>query len=163
MYKKILVPLDGTVVEREVLQHASALARNSNAELVLMRVLPGAAPDPLFSTPWVQSVSEGQAESLRVIARSGLERTADKLRCARFHVTTHVYIGRPVDAILECAQAVKADAIVMSSLGLKTNEPWLDGDVTAQVLKNAHMPVFLVGGGNHTPDNPESSDYSALA
>ena len=80
MYKRILVPLDGTVLENQVLQHARALARSSGAELILLRVVSGHAPDPLFHTPWVQAVSEEQMESLRLMAKGALERIAHDLR-----------------------------------------------------------------------------------
>ncbi len=162
MYKRILVPLDGTVLEKQVLQHARALARTSSAELVLLRVLTGHSPDPLFSTPWVQAVSEEQMESLRMMAQGALERIAHDLRAEHVRVSTHVHVGQAADEILDCAHAVKADAIVMSALGVKSVEPWPDADVTGQVLKGARVPVFLVGGSQPWSGDQDSSDYAPL-
>ncbi len=162
MYKRILVPLDGTFLENQVLQHARALARSSGAELILLRVVSGHAPDPLFHTPWVQAVSEEQMESLRLMARGALERIAHEQRAQHLRVSTHVYVGPTADAILDCARDVKADAIVMSALGVKASDHWLDADVTGQILHGAHVPVFLVGGSNPRPNDADSSDYAPL-
>ncbi len=162
MYKKILVPLDGTVLEKQVLQHARALARSSGADLVLLRVLTAHSPDPLFSTPWVQAVSEEQMESLRVMAKGALERMAHDLRAEHLRVSTHVHTGQPADEILDCASEVKADAIVMSALGVRVASPWPDADVTGQVLQGARVPVFLVGGTQPRPGEADSSDYAPL-
>src|SRR5512140_547726 len=126
MYKKILVPLDGTLTEKQVLQHARTLARSTGAELALLRVLAVQPPDPLFSTPWVQAISEDQMDSLQLMARGALERIAHALRAERLRVSTHVHTGQTADAILDCASEVKADAIVMSALGLKSAAPWPD-------------------------------------
>ena len=38
MYKKILVPLDGSPLAEAVLPHAEALAKSEGAEIVLLRV-----------------------------------------------------------------------------------------------------------------------------
>mgnify|MGYP003561879522 FL=1 len=38
MYKKILVPLDGSPLAEAVLPHAQALAKSEGAEIVILRV-----------------------------------------------------------------------------------------------------------------------------
>ncbi len=161
MFKKILVPLDGSVVENEVLEYASGVARNSNAELVLMRPLNVRTRNPIFAPPWASAGSEQEMEALRVVFRTALEKTAKRLRACDLRVTTQVYAGDPANAIVECAEAVKADAIIMSAHGVKCDQAWLDREVTTQVLKGARMPVFLVGGDRRTPGDLDQPDYPA--
>ncbi len=51
MYKKILVPLDGSKVAEGVLPHARALAYSEGAELILLTVAANPAMDFAFSDP----------------------------------------------------------------------------------------------------------------
>ncbi len=146
MYSRILVPLDGTFMEDQVLAKARALACGRDAELILLRVLTPQTPDPLFSAPWVQAVAEEQVESLKLVTKGGLERLARQLRTPGLRVTTRVCSGQPAEVILAYAEAERADAIVMLAYGVKGTEPWANGDVTAQVIRQAHVPVFLVSG-----------------
>ncbi len=55
MYKKILVPLDGSKVAEGVLPHARALAYSEGAELILLTVAANPAMDFAFSDPgWLR-------------------------------------------------------------------------------------------------------------
>jgi nucleotide-binding universal stress UspA family protein len=58
--------------------------------------------------------------------------------------TLHEPTGDVVGEILECARAVKADAIVMGRHGHGAMYNLLVGSVTEGVLKRASCPVFLV-------------------
>ncbi|HNE04919.1 MAG TPA: universal stress protein, partial [Anaerolineales bacterium] len=53
MYKKILVPLDGSAVAEGVLPHAKSLAYSEGAELILLTVAANPAMDYLFSDPGI--------------------------------------------------------------------------------------------------------------
>ena len=61
-----------------------------------------------------------------------------------------------IEEILECAKAVKADAIVMGRHGHGAMYNLLVGSVTEGVLKRATCPVVLVPSENN--DNPTLSD-----
>ena len=160
MYHKILVPLDGTVVQDQVLKHASALARNEGAELVLLRVLHDSSARGLFNPPWAQAAPAQDLDAASLVARSSLERRAQTLRRSNLKVSVHVASGTPAEAIVSAACSLGADAIVMSAYGIKARAAWLDGDVTTQVLRGSGVPVFLVGGGKaawDAPDSPETA------
>lgn len=143
---KILVPLEGTDVEQEVLRQARLLAARNHAELILLRVVPHPVPIPLLASPWEQARVDAQNQALQVLAKGALERTADRLRAAHLKVTTQVYGGDIVEGILRCAGSVCADLIVMSAEGMRGQEPWLDRDVTRQVVRQSLVPVVTVGG-----------------
>ena len=65
---------------------------------------------------------------------------AHDLRAENLRVSTHVYVGQTADAILDCARAVRADAIVVSALGMKSSDPWLDAE-TAKLNQDERQKV----------------------
>ena len=143
---KILVPLEGTELEQEVLRQARLLAVRNRAELVLLRVVPDPIPLPLLASPQEQARVDAQNQALRVLAKGALERTADRLRAARLRVTTQVYEGDPVEGILRCVSTICADLIVMSAAGMKGQDRWLDSGMTRRVVNESPVPVVAVGG-----------------
>jgi nucleotide-binding universal stress UspA family protein len=61
MYKRVLVPLDGSKTAEGVLPHAQALAYSEGAEIVLLRVAVNPALEFSFSDP---SIAESVVEDL---------------------------------------------------------------------------------------------------
>lgn len=136
MYKKILVPLDGSELAEEVLLHVREMAKILGSELVLVRValaypLPGI--DPIEAE--VKVVEEVTAY---------LEEVEKRLRHEGLHVSTAVRYGRAAEEILEHARDHRVDLIAMSTHGRSGLGRLLMGSVAETVLRHASVPVFLV-------------------
>lgn len=71
MYRKILVPLDGSKTAEGVLPHAKALAYSEGAQLILLTVAANPALDYAFSDPGIaqRTVEEQQSRSKKYIAQ----------------------------------------------------------------------------------------------
>jgi nucleotide-binding universal stress UspA family protein len=141
MYKKILVPLDGSPLAEAVLPHAQALAKSENAEIVLLRV--AVTPDPnLFH----RDAAEGRqiTDAIEEEALDYMETEIAKLRRKGAKVKGITRDGAIPDTILEVAEETHADMIAMSTHGRTGVQRWLLGSVADQIVHNSHIPVMLI-------------------
>ncbi len=145
MYKRILVPLDGSEQAEAVLPQACSLAETTRAEIVLLRVVGARTRSPIFIPP---QVAGDRVDTLRLLTLGYLQRIAEKMRARHLKVTTEVSSGRAADTILRCAQELQADIIVMSTHGDCGPTPWLMDNTTQEITRRATVPVLLVGGGS---------------
>ena len=131
MYKKILVPLDGSELAEKALDHAEKLAKPFDAEIILFQVVPlvsiYAAAE--FVTPFV--VDEKQKEA----AQRYLTNLAEELKKRGFRVTAKLKAGSLVAAdIIDFAKESRVDLIVMCTHGHSGITRWVLGSVAHKVL-----------------------------
>ncbi len=169
VYKRILVPLDGSALAQEVLPHAQEMALCARAEVLLLRVVPRPTDWSDAGGAFVYSgglVRAGEyaheqlatddtwqarmAEHLREAAQTSLDAAAAELRRAGLRVETLIQVGAPAETILEVAERCHADVIAMSTHGRSGLRRFLMGSVAARVLEYASMPLLLV---RHQPNN----------
>ena len=141
MYKKILVPLDGSELAEKALDHAEKLAEPFDAEIILFQVVPlvpiYAAPE--FVTPFV--VDQKQKEA----AQRYLTNLAEELKRRSFRVTAKLKTGSLVAAeIIDFAKESGVDLIVMCTHGHSGITRWVLGSVAHKVLTRAETPVLLI-------------------
>lgn len=141
MYKRILLPLDGSGLAEQSLPHAVAHAESFGAELVLLRVL-----EPILPTGTVAPLAATRrAENLtEALAREYLARIGADIQERGVSVSTVIVEGRPRTKILEFAEANQVDLIVMSKRGRSGPSRWLMGGVADRVVRGANVPVLLV-------------------
>ncbi|MBI5963354.1 MAG: universal stress protein [Chloroflexi bacterium] len=141
MYKKILVPLDGSQLAEAVLPHAEALAKTEGAEIVLLSVPVTPSLDFLARNP---SLAHKVIEEAEHEVETYLELETAKLAKDGIRVTSIMREGSIPDMILKVADEVHADMIVMSTHGHSGVQRWLMGSVADRVLHHAHIPVMLI-------------------
>ena len=143
MFKHILIPVDGSPASDQAVAKALAVAQAFNSTVTLIYVI-----DPYAFTGVGADFAYGQAEYL-----SAATAEADvALKGARAVFEAHgitarssVVQGHAVyRAILDAAEAVNADLVVMGSHGRHGLEKLILGSVTAQVLSHAHLSVLVV-------------------
>ena len=140
MYKRILVPLDGSRLAEQALRHAAIHAEKFGAEIVLLMVL-GPLPEPsMAGRRIVRSAEQATAE----LAQDYLEGIAADLREQGLPVQTQVVEGKPYLEIVRHAEDREIDLIVMSTRGHSGLTRWLLGSVTDRVVRGATVPLLLV-------------------
>jgi len=141
MYKKILVPLDGSELARKALDQAEKLAKTFGAEIILFQVVPFL---PIYGSPELVTpliVDEKQKES----AERYLTNLAEELRKRGHKVTAIVKTGQQVAVeIIDFAKEVGADLIVMCTHGRSGISRWVLGSVALKILTRAETPILLV-------------------
>jgi len=147
MYKKILVPLEGTENDKVILAHVRHLAKNVGAALVLMqlhRVIKD--DDPFMKSVQVEIGSSGyrkkeKAETyLAELEQSFLEDGIDVSK--EFIVATET----EADAIVKYAEEQECDLIALAnqqSLGVGR---WFFLNIEEKVKRRSSLPVLLVAG-----------------
>jgi nucleotide-binding universal stress UspA family protein len=141
MYKKILVPLDGTPLAEAALPHAEALAKSEGAELILLRVA---------VTPVRYLFAHNPAEGNNVIhmiekeAEDYMKDEVAKLQNEGIKVTGITRDGAPPKEILEVAEETHADVIAMSTHGRVGIQRLLQGSIADEVVHASHIPVMLI-------------------
>jgi nucleotide-binding universal stress UspA family protein len=143
MFKKILVPLDGSALAEKALPYARTLAQKFGGTLLLAQVLP-----PFVLLPPNDQAAQEQLTYLKnaeVTARRYLAHLQANLQESGLSATIEVLEGGPVaEMILELARDRAVDVIVMNTHGYTGNELWVYGSVTNKVLQQAPCPIFLV-------------------
>jgi nucleotide-binding universal stress UspA family protein len=140
MYKKILVPLDGSELAEKALDHAKKLAETFDAEIILFQVV---AFLPIYGEPELTSfiVDEKQKEA----AERYLTTCAEELKRRGFKVTAKVKTGMQVAAeIIDFAKESGVDLILMCTHGHSGITLWVLGSVARKVLTRAETPILLI-------------------
>jgi nucleotide-binding universal stress UspA family protein len=141
MYKKILVPLDGSELAEKALGHAEKLAETFGAEIILLQVVPFM---PIYGAPELMMpfiVDEKQKEA----AEKYLSNFSEELKKRGFKVTAKVKTGKQVAVeIIDFAKENGVDLIIMCTHGRSGITRWVLGSVAHKVLTRAETPVLLV-------------------
>lgn len=140
MYKRILLPLDGSAVSEQALPYAVAQAERFGAELILLRVV-----EPF---PHVRGLSAGDLSRIRQQTaewtRTYLKRLATSVREQGVTVQMATLEGRPNLAILEFSETNQVDLIVICTRGRSGFSRWLMGSIADRVVRGADIPVLLI-------------------
>lgn len=142
MFRKILVPTDGTNLSEKAIQGAVEMAQKVGARIVGVTVVEPYA----YST-----VSEYRTESIEdyearndAIARERLEKLESAARAANVNVETKVTKSfAPYEEIIATAQQTGCDAIFMASHGRRGLNAVLLGSETQKVLTHSKIPVMV--------------------
>lgn len=141
MYKKILVPLDGSDLAKKALDQAEKLAKTFGAEIILFQVVPFL---PIYGSPELVTpliVDEKQKES----AERYLTNLAEEVKKRGHRVTVIVKTGQQVAVeIIDFSKEAGADLIVMCTHGRSGISRWVLGSVALKILTRAETPVLLV-------------------
>jgi nucleotide-binding universal stress UspA family protein len=140
MYKKILVPLDGSELAEQILPLVIPLATEQQAELVLVRVPD--VPDAESLTPETPRAMREHAEhdAARYLTRLGRD-----LRATGLHVQTQIRNGDAIySTLLDTANEVGADLIAMSTHGRSGLAQLVMGSVADDVVRHATLPILLI-------------------
>ena len=141
MYKKILVPLDGSKVAEGVLPHAKSLAYSEGAELILLTVAANPPMDFVFSDPGLaqSAVQEQEDRSKQYVTE-----IENDLKAAGFKTSTLLRIGSVAEVILGVADELQVDVIAMSTHGRTGPARWLLGSIAERVVHSSKVPVLLI-------------------
>lgn len=143
MYQRILVPLDGSSSSESVLPHATRLARDLNAEIVLLHVEITPAPefDP-HKSPLAPESHE--IKQMRADVKFYVKSLYNKLEKEGLRATYLLRNGPVPETIIEVAGLMQADLIAMSTHGNSGAKLILLGSVTYQVVRHSPIPVLTI-------------------
>lgn len=148
MYRKILVPLDGSKLAECVLPYLETLAKGSqNPEIVLFRVCE--PPVILADFPaslqeeWNQHIREETSHILQQCSLY-LNQIATQLREKGLLVKVDSATGKPAEEILNYVSRNQIDLILMATHGRSGISRWAYGSTADKVLRASPVPVMIV-------------------
>jgi nucleotide-binding universal stress UspA family protein len=141
MYKRVMVPLDGSPLAEGILPFILQIAGPLDLEVVLVRVVQPIPPQALEGTGHV--VLDDVPARLRE-AREYLAPVAADLRGRGVRVTTEARHGDPVKELVAAARDAGADLIAMTTHGRSGVGRLLFGSVAEAVLRQANVPVLMM-------------------
>ncbi len=141
MYKKILVPLDGSELAKVALDEAEKLSKTFGAEIILFQVVPFM---PIYGSPELVTpliVDEKQKEA----AEKYLMNLGEELKSKGLKVAATVRTGQQVAVeIIDFAKEAGVDLIIMCTHGRSGISRWVMGSVALKVLTRAETPILLI-------------------
>ncbi len=143
MFERIVVGTDGSDTATEAVRQATELARATGAKLDIV-----SAYQPVSATrirgesgeiPGDVAYAVGPKEDVNVV----LEGAAGPGTDAGVEVSTHPREGDPADAILDLAEEVGADLIVVGNKGMTGARRFLLGSVPNKISHHAPCSVYI--------------------
>lgn len=156
MFKRILVPLDGSSRAEQALPIAARIARASGGSVLLLHVM--TAPfqfGPYMFGPYMQEATLLQEAVNAVMAES----VAYLSKAAHLHdlegaETKVVMFSGPVAwTIIETAKEQHVDLILLASHGRTGFKRWALGSVAQQVVRSSLVPVLVLSEGGNVPSS----------
>lgn len=141
MYKRILVPVDGSTTSMNGLEKAVRLAKAGGARLRVLHVVDGIAFSREHSM--FTATAEKFRESGRKLVREIMARVKKQEIRADSRIVENL-AGRAADTIVKEARKWNADVIVMGTHGRRGFNRLLLGSDAGLVARTAPVPVLMV-------------------
>ena len=128
LFKRILVPLDGTEASAAILTCVERFAKMHDSEVVLFH-------DELEHAEYIEekaAIKEKLQEHSVALANAGLKVSLD--------MTTY---KRPIREILEKIDSLKIDLVSMATHGTDGDKIAMDESVTAEVVRHSNCPLLV--------------------
>lgn len=139
MYKKILVPLDGSIIADLAAEHAVDLAKSLAAEVTLLHVISTRSKinESGEACQWIYRDLQFKGQEI-------IKKTKEAYGNCGVVIGSKLIWGSPVEGICIEAKEGRYDLIVMGSRGLSEIKGFLIGGVTNKVVRHASCPVLVV-------------------
>jgi len=145
MFKKILVPIDGSNSAKASLKEAMMLGERFGSELIVFTVVPELAVFEEYPTnyPFSEDIIKAntkRAEQLLEQVKSEMVYDGEIITCYE--------TGAPATEIVNYAEEHDVDLIVIGNRGLGAFSRTLLGSVSNKVINHAHTNVLVVKSKN---------------
>lgn len=148
MFKRILVPVDGSSTSNRGLDQAVRLARGNGATLCLLHVVDEHVIVQYSDA--MATITDDYLEALRESGRKVLARaqaTVERQGIGCKTVLIENITGAVADIIVDQAKKQRADVIVMGTHGRRGVRRLVLGSDAEGVVRNSPVPVLLVRTG----------------
>lgn len=141
MYKKMLVPLDGSKLAEVVIPYVKEIAERLGLDLLLLHVCtPQEREFSHMRESYIHSVAQAIGSQVEQVQQRPDIRPGAK----PVNVRSELTIGYPAEEILRHAEQKNIDLIVMATHGRSGIKDWLFGSVADKVLRGSKIPVCLI-------------------
>ena len=156
----VVVPLDGSYLAEQVLNHVVPLAKALHLKVTLVSVIATAGEYDRFMTyqpidsmstvyygPYEEFSKESEAQSMEY-----LHQVSDRLRKEGIHdLDERLVRGRAADVIGDIAKETPHNLVAMTTHGRSGLGRWVLGSVTDRVVRRSGAPVLVVRAASQNP------------
>jgi nucleotide-binding universal stress UspA family protein len=153
MFKRLLVPLDGSPFASRALRYATEVAKRFGSEVILIQVIKPATPvvnggefAGITATAAEIAVQAAEETNKRNAARAGryLRGKVRGLRSREIQSSYRVLIGEAAPSIIEFSEKEKIDLVVMTTSGKSGLRRAFLGSVADAVIRQSGKPVLVL-------------------
>ncbi len=147
MFKRIMVPLDGSELAECVIPYVEDFIDQGQVEfIVFVRVVkpvitPASFDDSITYLP--EDWSKWESEK-KTSAEDYLKKVVSRLKQNGVKFQTEVLVGRIGNSLLDYIKANDFNLIVIATHGRSGLSRWVRGSVADKILSASHIPVLMV-------------------
>lgn len=162
MFKRILVPLDGSDRAEQAIPFAARIARASNGTVILMQVAPVPVDFRSERKPSAEHYPENIIEEGKSLAFNYLDNAARMAELVSVKTETRVEYGHVAPSILAAIEPLEVDLIVMCSHGYSGFKRWALGSIARKIIAHSPVPVLVLRDGGSSLTTEAVSALVAL-
>lgn len=147
--KKILVPVDFSLMSKEVLRAGLEIGKRRDAEILVLHVMRGMEHIAYYAGEFSGTVGMETVDEESIAQNESRLKEMLKELGAGSRVRQSLAKGDPVGEIIRHAEEEDIDLIVMATRGRRGLSRLLLGSVTEQVIRCAPCPVLAIRAKAH--------------
>jgi nucleotide-binding universal stress UspA family protein len=145
MYKRMMVPLDGSELAECVLPHVEAFVKGFNlSDVILVRVVEPEAVSYRHMLPKETPTIAQREADRKSSAKDYLNRVVARIRCEGATLRAEVLVGKAAESLVDYAEKNNIDLILTATHGRSGVTRWVLGSVADKILRSANVPVLMV-------------------
>jgi nucleotide-binding universal stress UspA family protein len=152
MFKKIMVPLDGSELAECVLPHVESFMRDCQINTIVFVRVVEPAPVAYRGVPETGDLDYGKIqENSKMIeeerksnAEKYLKEVVNRLKQNEVEFKTEVLIGKAADSLIDYSEVNDIDLIIMATHGRSGIGRWIRGSIAERILRASLAPVLMV-------------------
>ncbi len=169
MFKRILVPLDGSPLAEQAIPHAELFARIFGSNIILLQVLEPTSyhENPKAVDPLTWQIRKAEADlylqeiAIRIRKNLG-ELPLNKKGEKKSRVDYVIREGKVAENIVNFAHTDKIDLLVIGSHGSGGLSRWNISSVTQKVINLIYLPVLIVRAYNRSNMDEGLNGYGRI-
>jgi len=142
MYKRVLVPLDGSPVAESILPFVEQVAGPLDAQVILLSVIESPSAGEALASAGLVSPDIWRLRELEI--KQYLADVERRLGAKGIRVERRLQMGRAAEEILAAVPEAGIDLIAMTTQGRSGIARLLVGSVAEAVLKASPVPVLML-------------------
>jgi nucleotide-binding universal stress UspA family protein len=145
MYKKIMVPLDGSELAECVLPHVNAFIEGCNiSDVMLVRVVEPAEASHYGEVSISPIILEEAVSARKAAAKNYLDQIVNRIKHEGTELQSEVLVGRVTESLIDYTEKNDIDLILIATHGRSGVTRWVRGSVADRILRSANVPVLMV-------------------
>jgi len=159
MYKKIMVPFDGSELAECVLPHVNRFVTGLQAETIIFVTV--IEPRSTHFSEMGSDIDPHGVESMKKntklvdegrisYATKYLQQVINRVKRDGIKFKADVLVGQAADRLVDYVDANRIDLVLIATHGRSGINRWVRGSVADKVLRSSHAPVLMVRAYNKT-------------